>query len=66
MTLTYQFFQTVMFEDMLPHRIKENSIGSVIEAESTSFPPEESGTNREYHGLTRGWILNEIFRSGFK
>merc|ERR1719264_1128454 len=26
------------------------------------FPPEDSGTNREYHGLTRGWILNEIFR----
>ena len=55
-----------MFEDMLPGRIKENSIGSVIEAETMVFPPEDSGTNREYHGLTRGWILNEIFRSEFQ
>jgi CubicO group peptidase (beta-lactamase class C family) len=28
----------------------------------SDFPPEETGTKREYHGLTRGWILNEIFR----
>ncbi len=54
--------KTVMFEEMLPESIKRNSIGAVIEKEPCVFPPESSGTDREYHGLTRGWILNEIFR----
>jgi hypothetical protein len=51
-----------MFEEMLPESIKKNSIGAAIEREASVFPPKEAGTNREYHGLTRGWILNEIFR----
>ena len=26
------------------------------------FPPEKYKTTREYHGIVRGFILNEIFR----
>jgi CubicO group peptidase (beta-lactamase class C family) len=49
-------------KDCYKENIKENAIGKVIEAEEQAFPPKEQGTNREYHGVTRGLILNEIFR----
>ena len=54
--------QTVMFEDMLVENVKQNSIGAVIEKQDPNLPPKKYNTTREYHGLTRGWILNEIFR----
>ena len=56
------FDETVMYEDMLTENIKKNSIGSIIERQAPQFPPEKYGTTREYHSLTRGWVLNEIFR----
>ena len=54
--------ETIMFGDMLTENIKANSIGAVLERQTPNFPPSKYATVREYHGLTRGWILNEIFR----
>ena len=39
--------------------IKKNSIGKILEKQKLTYP--EWG-RREYHGITRGWIANEIFR----
>ena len=48
--------------DSLGENIKRNAIGRVIEKESLHFPPEEAGTKSQYHAVTRGYILNEIYR----
>ena len=47
--------------DLLTENIKQNKVGSVIEGLSIRFP-DEDGRKREYHAVTRGWILNEIYR----
>ena len=47
--------------DLLPDRIKQNSVGAIIEPHSQKFR-EGEGKRREYHAITRGWIANEIFR----
>ena len=39
--------------------IKKNAIGSVIEKVEPHWI--EPG-RREYHGMTRGWVANEVFR----
>ncbi len=49
-------------DDFYPENIKKNPIGKVIEEAEQKFPPKTMGTDREYHGMTRGLILNEIFR----
>ena len=51
-------------EDILRENIKKNSIGSVIEKCAPVFPNsgKSTGSNREYHAATRGFILNEIVR----
>ena len=36
--------------------------GSIIERSEQRFPPSHKGTNREYHAVTRGWIVNELVR----
>jgi len=46
-------------DDLLTENIKRNKIGSIIEAQGQSFP---EGSDREYHAITRGWIINELFR----
>ena len=50
--------------DILRENIKTNSIGAVIENCSQFFPNSSNGvhTKRAYHGITRGFILNEIVR----
>ena len=47
--------------DLLAENIKQNKVGAVIEGLSVRFP-DEDGRKREYHAVTRGWILNEIYR----
>ena len=55
--------------------LEQNSIGSVIEKQSQSFPSTGIGSQtdifsnfcwnlgrRQYHAVTRGWIANEVFR----
>jgi CubicO group peptidase (beta-lactamase class C family) len=48
-------------EDLLTENIKQNKIGEVIENHSQKFRKGE-GSTREYHAITRGWIVNEVFR----
>ena len=40
--------------------LKQNSVGHILEKHPLSFP--EGSSPREYHAVTRGWIVNEIFR----
>jgi len=42
--------------------IKKNDVGAIIEKENCRWPTNEFGSRREYHGVTRGFILNEIYR----
>ena len=46
--------------DLLTDNIKQNRIGSIIEGHPQKF--RDSGSRREYHAVTRGWIVNELFR----
>jgi CubicO group peptidase (beta-lactamase class C family) len=48
-------------EDLWAAKIKENRVGSVIERQPAKFRTGK-GNRREYHALTRGWIVNELFR----
>jgi CubicO group peptidase (beta-lactamase class C family) len=48
-------------EDLLPARLKQNLVGAVIEGHALRYPTGGNG-KREYHAITRGWILNELFR----
>ena len=47
-------------DDLLSHNIKQNKVGSIIEAHPQSY--REGASRREYHAITRGWIINEVFR----
>ena len=40
--------------------LQQNSVGSILEQHPLRFP--EGDSPREYHAITRGWIVNEIFR----
>ena len=51
--------KTIQREDMLVKNIKNNSMGKLLEGEQLAF---KSGSMREYHMLTRGFIANEIVR----
>ncbi len=53
------FSTSIQPEDLLAANIKQNKIGQIIEAEPQYFKTESP---REYHAITRGWIVNELFR----
>ena len=46
-------------EDLFTENIKKNAVGQVLEQHPLSY---SSSGKREYHALTRGWIVNELFR----
>jgi CubicO group peptidase (beta-lactamase class C family) len=48
-------------QDLLTENIKQNKIGKIIEEHPVSFRDGEDN-QREYHAITRGWIINEVFR----
>ena len=48
-------------EDLLRENIKQNSVGRVIEGHGQTFRKGDR-SRREYHAVTRGWIVNELFR----
>jgi CubicO group peptidase (beta-lactamase class C family) len=48
-------------QDLLPENIKQNRVGRIIEGQRQRFRKGE-GRAREYHAVTRGWIVNELFR----
>ena len=52
---------TLSPEQLSTSGLKQNAVGKVLEQHSLSFP-QASGSPREYHAITRGWIANEIFR----
>jgi CubicO group peptidase (beta-lactamase class C family) len=45
--------------DLFTENIKKNAVGQLIEQHGLSYKP---GGKREYHAITRGWIVNELFR----
>ena len=47
--------------DLLTENIKQNKVGKIIEGHPQKFC-KEKGRTREYHAITRGWIVNELFR----
>jgi hypothetical protein len=48
-------------EDLFTENIKLNAVGRIIEAHAPTYSSDDGG-KREYHALTRGWIVNELFR----
>jgi CubicO group peptidase (beta-lactamase class C family) len=48
-------------QDLLTEAIKLNKVGRVIEGHAQKYRKGE-GNRREYHAVTRGWIVNELFR----
>ena len=59
------------FAEILPsteflwtENIKENKVGEIIEKESLHWPekPDKSDSKFQYHGFTRGVLINEIAR----
>ncbi len=48
-------------QDLLTENIKKNKVGKVIEEHAQTYRPN-GGSRREYHAVTRGWIINEVFR----
>lgn len=55
------FDTSLDMEDLFTENIKQNAVGRVIEGHAQTYP-EKGGGKREYHALTRGWIVNEVFR----
>jgi ATP-dependent protease HslVU (ClpYQ) peptidase subunit len=51
--------KVISLEMTLTENIKKNEIGEVIENQIQHYSP---GIIRAYHGITRDWITNEIFR----
>jgi CubicO group peptidase (beta-lactamase class C family) len=55
-------FDTSMALDaLLTENIKQNAVGQVIEGHAQDYTGAGTG-RREYHAVTRGWIVNELFR----
>ena len=48
-------------QDLLTESIKQNKVGKIIEEHAQKYRPN-GGSRREYHAVTRGWIVNEVFR----
>lgn len=47
-------------EDLKPASLKQNRVGEIIEQHDQKFRADDD--RREYHAITRGWLLNEVFR----
>jgi len=55
------FSTSLALEDLFTDRLKQNAIGRIIEGHPPDFGPRD-GERRQYHALTRGWIVNELLR----
>lgn len=55
------FDTSLDMEDLFAENIKQNAVGRIIEQHAPNFD-SPGGGRREYHALTRGWIVNELFR----
>ena len=49
--------------DMTTANIKLNKVGEIIEKEELHWPEyNDSDSKRDYHGMSRGLMLNEVLR----
>jgi len=55
------FNTSLELDALLTENIKQNAVGSIIEGHVQKFPRNSPG-RREYHAMTRGWVINEVFR----
>lgn len=55
------FDTSIDLDDLFTENIKQNAVGRIIEAHAQTFE-DAGGGRRQYHALTRGWIVNELFR----
>jgi CubicO group peptidase (beta-lactamase class C family) len=55
------FDTSMALDELLTENIKQNSVGRIIEGHSQKFSAGDAN-RREYHAVTRGWIVNEVFR----
>ena len=55
------FDSHIDMEELFTDKLKQNSVGRIIEQHGLNYDGAGGG-KREYHGLTRGWIINEVFR----
>ena len=55
------FDSSLDMNDLFTENIKQNAVGRIIEGQAPRFETAVGG-KREYHALTRGWIVNELFR----
>lgn len=55
------FDTSMALDDLLTENIKQNSVGRIIEGHTQKFAAGDAN-KREYHAITRGWIINEVFR----
>jgi len=51
--------QPINYSDLLPHNLANGKAGTVLSKAAPLYPVN---TPREYHGLTAGWAINEVFR----
>jgi len=50
---------SVNLEDVLPHNLGNGNLTSLLARQAPMYPVN---TPREYHNLTAGWVINEVFR----
>ena len=55
------FDSHIDMEELFTDKLKQNSVGRIIEQHGLNYDGAGGG-KREYHGFTRGWIINEVFR----
>ncbi len=55
------FSRSMEPDDLLTENIKQNKVGEFIEDHAQIFRLGQEN-RREYHAVTRGWIVNELFR----
>ncbi len=48
-------------KDLLAENLRQNRVGSIIEEHPQRYR-KGGRSRREYHAITRGWIVNELFR----
>ena len=51
--------QPVDYSDLMPHNLSNGNVAKILSEQAPMYPVD---TPREYHGLTAGWVINEVFR----
>ena len=49
----------INYQDLLPHNLSNGRVASILAQQRSVCPVS---TPREYHNLTAGWVINEVFR----